>query len=202
MPQATARSIWARSSRQDLVVVGVLPEILECAREPALAGLQRRRVGDRPPAVVLVFGVEGEVHAEIVGRQRQLRRVTGPRRRHHQRCTGGDPLADRPEDTDVRGVARSEVVARQDHQAVVGGVAEAFGERGLHRSDATGAVRAHDEQAAHMPRSARSARRAAAAKSRAKVLFGSIVSGPAYPCSTISMLTNVVARPSAPTRWT
>ena len=39
-----------------------------------------------------------------------------------------DAVAERPVHADVGGVARAEVVARDDHDAVVGAVAEAFGE--------------------------------------------------------------------------
>ncbi len=54
-----------------------------------------------------------------------------PRRRHHQRGAGGRTLAERPVHADVGGVAGAEIVARQDHDAVVGAVAEAFGEAQL-----------------------------------------------------------------------
>jgi hypothetical protein len=73
-PQAIARSIWARSSRKHLGVVGVLPQVFEGAREAALARLQRRCVGDRPPPVALVLGVEGEVDTDVVARHRHARR--------------------------------------------------------------------------------------------------------------------------------
>ena len=75
MPHALARSTWARSSRQYLAVVGVFPEIFQGAGESALAGLQRRCVGDRAPSVQRVLGVEGEVYADVVTWQRMVRRV-------------------------------------------------------------------------------------------------------------------------------
>ena len=39
-----------------------------------------------------------------------------------------DALAERPVHADVGGVARAEIVAGDDHEAVVGAVAEPFGE--------------------------------------------------------------------------
>ena len=50
----------------DLVEVGVVPGVLDRAREPAVAVEQARRVGDRPPAVGLELGVEREVHADVL----------------------------------------------------------------------------------------------------------------------------------------
>ena len=57
------------------------------------------------------------------------RRLARPRARHHQRGAGGQPLRQALVDADVGGVARAEVVAVDDEQAVVGLVAEPFGER-------------------------------------------------------------------------
>ena len=56
MPHASARSIWARQLAPHLVGVGVLPQVVDRAREAAVAAKQRRGVGDRPPAVVVVLG--------------------------------------------------------------------------------------------------------------------------------------------------
>ena len=80
MPQAIARSIWALSSRQHLVGVGVLPQVVEVAGEAALARQQRRRMRDRAPAVGGVLGVEREVDADVVGGRYSRRRgaPTGP----------------------------------------------------------------------------------------------------------------------------
>ena len=50
------------------------------------------------------------------------------------------PVADRLVDADVGGVARAEVVAREDHQARVGRMTESFGER------------AHDAELTCVPR--------------------------------------------------
>ena len=66
--------------------------------------------------------------------------MTGPWGRHHDRGACRDPVVQRLEDSDIGGVARSEVVAGDDHQTVVGPVPETFGEGDLvgHRGDATG----------------------------------------------------------------
>jgi hypothetical protein len=40
---------------QHLVAIGVLPQVVEGARESAVTGLQRRCVGERTPAVLAVF---------------------------------------------------------------------------------------------------------------------------------------------------
>ena len=78
MPHAIVRSIWARSSREHLGRIGVLPEVAGVAREPTFAGQQRGRVRDRAPAVRLVLGVEREVDADVVGRAARCRLRGGP----------------------------------------------------------------------------------------------------------------------------
>ena len=52
---------------QHLGRVGVLPQVVERSGEAAFARQQRWGVGDGAPAVALVLGVEGEVHADVVG---------------------------------------------------------------------------------------------------------------------------------------
>ena len=56
------------------------------------------------------------------------RGVASPRRRHHQRRARRNAVAQRRVHALVGGVARPEVVAGDDHESVVGVVAEAFGE--------------------------------------------------------------------------
>ena len=140
MPQASARSTWARQLAQDLAVVGVLPQVFERAGKSALAGLQRRGMGDRTPAVAAVLGVEREVDADVVAGPCAVGRVAGPRGRDHQRGAGGGTVVECLVDADVGGVARPEVVAGEDHQPVVGSVPELFGEGELrrHAGDAIG----------------------------------------------------------------
>ena len=83
-----------------LVEVGVLPEVVDGAREAAVAVEQRRRVGDRSPAVQLVLGVEREVHADVLAPVLR-RRLAGPRGRHHERRARGDAVAQRVVHPDV-----------------------------------------------------------------------------------------------------
>ena len=61
----------------DLVEVGVVPDVVDRAGEAAVAVEQRRRVGDRTPAVALVLGVEREVHADVLAPVAR-RRPRGP----------------------------------------------------------------------------------------------------------------------------
>ena len=118
-PHRMARSTWARQLPADLVEVGVVPHVVDRAREAAVAVEQRRRVGDRAPAVAVVLGVEGEVHADV------LAPVAGGGLAAHGHGTISVALvAERRAqglvDPDVGGVARAEVVAVDDQQAVVG----------------------------------------------------------------------------------
>ena len=67
----------------DLVEVGVVPGVLDRAGEAAVAVEEAGGVGDRPPTVGVVLGVEGEEHADV------LAPVPGggvprPRARHHE----------------------------------------------------------------------------------------------------------------------
>ena len=71
------------------------------------------------------------------------RRVARPRRRHHDRRARGDAVAQRAVHADVGGVARAEVVARDDDQLGVVVVAETFGECGHRAAEAIRYTPAH-----------------------------------------------------------
>ena len=112
-----------------LLQVGVLPGVLDRAREAAVAVEQARCMGERPPAVGVELGVEGEVHADV------LTPVAGggiarPRARDHQGRARRQTVAQRVVGGDVAGVGQAEVVARDDQQLGVGRVSEPLGERG------------------------------------------------------------------------
>ena len=89
----------------DLLLVGVLPQVVDAAGEAAVPVDQRRRVGDRPPPVELVLGVEGEVDAEVLA-PLLGGGVAGPRPGHHQRGARRRPVPERGEDADVRAHGR------------------------------------------------------------------------------------------------
>ena len=59
---------------------------------------------------------------------------------HHERRTRGDALAERVVHPDVGRVARAEVVAADDQDAVVGPIAEPLGQS-CHESEDTGCSR-------------------------------------------------------------
>jgi hypothetical protein len=88
---------------------------------------------DRPEAIRLVLAVQREVHTDVVACLVTQRRVAGPRRRDHDRRARRDPVTQRTVDTDVRGMAGTEVVAGDDDQLGIVVVAETSGEGG-HRS--------------------------------------------------------------------
>ena len=67
-----------------LVEVGVVPDVVDRAREAAVAVEQARRVRDRTPAVGLPLGVQREVHADVFAAVHRGG-VARPRARHHQR---------------------------------------------------------------------------------------------------------------------
>ena len=113
----------------DLVEVGVVPQVLDRAREAAVAVEQRRGLGDRTPAVAVVLGVEREVHADVLAAVAPGG-VARPGRRDHEGGAGGQAGAQRLVDAGVRGVADAEVVAVDDQEAGVGSVAQTFGELG------------------------------------------------------------------------
>ena len=79
MPHARARSTWVRSLAAHLLGVGVLPEVVDRRGEAAVAGEQRRRVGERSPAIAGVLGVEREVDADVVAFEVLLGGMAGPR---------------------------------------------------------------------------------------------------------------------------
>ena len=123
----------------DLVEIRVLPEVVDAPREPALAVEERGSVGDGSPAVQLVLGVERQVHPDV------LAAVLGggfarPRGRDHERRTRGHSLAERVVDADVGGMARAEIVAADDQDAVVRPIAEPLGQS-CHESEDTGCSR-------------------------------------------------------------
>ena len=123
----------------DLVEVGVLPEVVDVPGEAAVAVEERGSMGDGSPAVQLVLGVERQVHADV------LAAVLGggfarPRGRDHERGARGHSLAQRVVDADVGGVARAEVVAADDQDAVVRPIAEPLGQS-CHESEDTGCSR-------------------------------------------------------------
>ena len=110
---------------QHLFGVGVLPQIGDVPREPGFAAVER---SDGAEAVRLVFAVQGEVHADVVGGEVAQRSVSGPRRRNHDRGTRGQTLSQCAVDAHVGAVAGTEIVARDDHQLGVVGIPQAFGE--------------------------------------------------------------------------
>ena len=110
-----------------LVEVGVVPHVLDRAREAAVAVEQAGGVGDRAPAVRVPLRVEREVHADVLAAVHRGR-VARPRARHHQRRAGRHAVAQRFVDRDVRRTRRPEVVAVDDQQLRVGRVPEPFRE--------------------------------------------------------------------------
>jgi len=116
--------------------VAVTPAL---ARETALTGEQRGSVRDRSPAIRGMLGVERQMNADVVGRPVFVGGVASPWRRHHDRGACSDAGPDRLVHADVGGVARAEVITREDHEARIGRVTESFGER-AHSADATGAA--------------------------------------------------------------
>ena len=89
-----------------LVEVGVVPKVGCRPREAAVTVEQRRRLGDRSPAIQVVLGIEREAHADVFSPV--LSRGTAcPRRRHHQGRGRGGPFAQRLVDGDVPGVEHS-----------------------------------------------------------------------------------------------
>ena len=119
----------------DLVEVGVVPHVDVGAGEAAVAVEQRRGLGDRPPAVQVVLGVEGEVHADVLAPV-VAGGLAGPRARDHERGAGGDAVCAGPRRRRRWRRGRAEVVAVDDEQAGVGGMPEPLGE-GRHGRDAT-----------------------------------------------------------------
>ena len=115
-----------------LVEVGVVPHVLDGAGEAAVAVVQRGGPGDRSPPVEVPLGVEGEVHADVLAPVAGCC-LAGPGARHHEGGAGGEAVAKGVVAAEVGGVARTQVVAVDDQQAVVGTEAEALGQRG-HRA--------------------------------------------------------------------
>ena len=109
----------------DLVEVGVVPDVLDRAREPAVAVEEARRVRDRTPAVRLPFGVQGEMYADVLAPVHRGG-VPRPRTRHHERRARGQPVAQRFVDRDVCRARRPEIVAVDDHQLGVGRVSQSL----------------------------------------------------------------------------
>ena len=103
-----------------LVQVGVLGQVVDGPREAAVAVEQRGGLGDGTPAVQVMLGVEGQVHADVLAPV-PGRRLAGPRRRDHQRGAGRHAVAEALVDPDVGGVATAEIVGRDDEQLGVRG---------------------------------------------------------------------------------
>ena len=112
----------------DLVEVGVVPHVLDGAGEAAVAVEQRGSLGDRPPAVQVVLGVQRQVHADVLAAVAGSR-VTRPRARHHQGGARGHALTQSFVDAQVGGVARPQVVAVDDQELGVRVEAQPLGER-------------------------------------------------------------------------
>ncbi len=110
-----------------LVEIGVVPDVLDRAGEAPVAVEQGRGVGDRAPPVEVVLGVDREVHADVLAPVRGGR-APGPGAGDHQAGARGQPVAQRLVDADVGGVAEAEVVAVEDQELGVLGVAESLGE--------------------------------------------------------------------------
>ena len=116
-----------------LVEISVLPEVGCRPREAAIAVEQGRRVGDRPPAVQIVLGVERETNADVLSPV-LCRSVSRPGCRDHERRRRGRRVAERLVDRDVPGMEHPELCAAQHEHAVVGVVAESLNKCG-HRID-------------------------------------------------------------------
>ena len=67
----------------DLVEVGVVPRIFDRARESTVAVEEAGGVGDRPPPVRIEFGVERELHTDVLAPIAR-RCISSPWARHHQ----------------------------------------------------------------------------------------------------------------------
>ena len=111
----------------DLVEVGVVPQVLDRAREAAVTVEQGRRLGDRSPPVALELGVERQVHPDVLAAVAPGG-VASPGRGHHEAGAGGQAGAQRFVDTRVGRLADAEVVAVDDQEAGVGSVPQTFGE--------------------------------------------------------------------------
>ena len=134
--------------------VGVFPQIVDGSRKAGLAAEQRWRVRDGTPAVGGVLAVEREVHTDVVGWQVTQRGVTRPWRWHHQRSARSNTGAQRKVHAVIRGMARTEVVTRNDDETIGAAVPKSFGE-------SAHCLRRYPLQAAHRPRFVASASRAA-----------------------------------------
>ena len=165
-----------------LVEVGVVPHVVDRAREAAVAVEEGRRMRDRAPAVEVVLRVQREVHADVLAPIAR-RRLAGPRARHHQRRARRRPVAQRLVDAHVGGVAGAEVVAVQDDQARVGVVPERLRQRRRHD------IRSYPQRL-HNPRPAERASSAARAISASCATLGRNGYGRAYPSRASTRLTN------------
>jgi hypothetical protein len=108
----------------------MVPEVLGCAGEPAIAIEQARSVGEWCPTEAFELGVEGQMDAyiEVVGVGQVVGRMASPRPGHHQ-CRGrGAAVAEGAEARCCRGVCRPHEVGGQDQESVVVAVAECPGE--------------------------------------------------------------------------
>ena len=125
---------------QHFLWIGVFPKIVDRAGESGLATQERWGVRDGAESVRGVFAVEREMNANVVGDPVAQRGVAGPRCWHHQRCARCDTTTQGEIDALVGGVARAEIVARDDGQAIGDAVSQSFSQ-GAHQRDATGCRR-------------------------------------------------------------
>ena len=113
----------------NLVEVGMVPEVGNGSGESAVAIEQRWRVGDWSPSVTFEFSIEREVHADVFATEVRCC-FASPCARHHQRCAGADTLPERLVGAGISGMTKSQVVAVDDDQFGIGGIAQTFGEGG------------------------------------------------------------------------
>ncbi len=109
-----------------LVEVGVVPDVGDRPGEAAVAVEQRRGLGDRPPPVEVVLGVEGEADPDVVAPEPR-RRLACPRGRDEEGGAGGQAVAEGVVDAGGGRVAEAEVGAVEDQEAGVGGCPEPLG---------------------------------------------------------------------------
>ena len=90
--RTSSRSAWSHTPRR-------------CGETPVTVE-QRGRVGDGAPAVEVVLGVDGEVHADIVTAYPR-RRLAGPRAGDHEPGARGQAVAQGLVDAHIGGMTRS-----------------------------------------------------------------------------------------------
>src|SRR5262249_14008231 len=111
----------------DLVGVGVVPQVLDGAREAAVAVKEGRAVCDRSPAVQVVFSVQGEMYSDVLTPV-PCGGLPCPGAGDHQARDFSHPLPERAVDPRVAGMADTELVAGDYEQRRVRRVAKSFDE--------------------------------------------------------------------------